>query len=665
MQTLFDQISQVVGITLLHSLWQGLLLYTLLRIFIVSAPAATSTAKYAAGLFALAASVVWPVITFFIELHKHPIVQPLVGTTDDLLPYIPLNHTLPALSPEKLTSSFNIDAYTPYLMAFWLIGIAFNSARLLWGWRNLSQVKRSFIDAPVLQKRALELAKLIDLSKKIRVFMSERVDVPCIIGYLKPTIILPVSVVTQFSAEQIESILLHEMAHVRRNDYLVNILQQIAGILFFFNPFTQLINRIIYNEREHSCDDLVLKTTGKPMVYAHALLQLEEMRQSDWQLALAATGKKYYLLNRIKRIMETKKQVNNFRHILVAILLLTCSMGTIAWLNPELKDGKLIVNPIELPNILNMPADSLKKTTKLKKTTTASQKSTTAKQVYAKGAVNIAYTSKYSADDPQLNKLAAEVEKRAEALQKLYSGPEWEKLQRESEKRSAIVDSFYNRPDIKKLQDSLDKQSVAFEKIAQSPEIKDLEKQMEALGKQIERHYNSSEFKNLEKIMELQSKLVTEQTGAKSAEYQKQRAALNKTEAEIRRLSNDPEIKKSEEQIRTLSKQMQGFYQSDAYKTQNEAIRRESAEMRKMYNDPAVKQQTEELKILGKQMRDYQKSPAIARQKAELKQAEATLNAYRQSPEFKKHQEKIQAELNKLMKGMKYSVTADTTSSGK
>ena len=101
------------------------------------------------------------------------------------------------------------------------------------------------------------------------------IDVPCMTGFVKPLILLPVSLSTHLSACEVESILLHELAHIKRNDYLVNLLQQVISVMLFFNPFNRLINRIISQERENSCDDLVVEKTGKPLIYAQALLKLE------------------------------------------------------------------------------------------------------------------------------------------------------------------------------------------------------------------------------------------------------------------------------------------------------------------------------------------------------------------------------------------------------
>jgi bla regulator protein BlaR1 len=116
---------------------------------------------------------------------------------------------------------------------------------------------------------------------------------------------------------------MHELAHIKRNDYIINLLQQVITTLLFFNPCVLLINKIIGEERENSCDDLVVDATQNPVMYAKALFKLEQNRQNELQLALAVTGKKYHLLNRIERIMKTKKQIPSIRPTLVAMLILT------------------------------------------------------------------------------------------------------------------------------------------------------------------------------------------------------------------------------------------------------------------------------------------------------------------------------------------------------
>jgi len=211
-----------------------------------------------------------------------------------------------------------------------------------------------------IQQAVSRFADMLAIHKKVKVGVSHFVDVPCMAGYFKPVILLPFTLATYLSAEEIEAILLHELAHIKRNDYVVNMVQQVLSILLFFNPCALLINRIINEERENSCDDLVVKATADPIIYAKALLKLEQTRQNDWKLALAATGKKYHLLNRIQRIMKTKKPTTSVRPALLAMLILTIGIGCIALLNPQIAQGKISVKAI-LPAVNHLLTDTTNK----------------------------------------------------------------------------------------------------------------------------------------------------------------------------------------------------------------------------------------------------------------------------------------------------------------
>ena len=142
--------------------------------------------------------------------------------------------------------------------------------------KKLHEIKQTVsIDIAMLRKLA-EFVEMLDIQSRVSFGLSTLVDVPCVFGYVKPFILLPASIATSLSTEEIEAILLHELAHIKRNDYLTNLIQQAMQILLFFNPFAQLIGRIINRERENACDDIVIESTKKPIVYAHALLKLEE-----------------------------------------------------------------------------------------------------------------------------------------------------------------------------------------------------------------------------------------------------------------------------------------------------------------------------------------------------------------------------------------------------
>ena len=140
------------------------------------------------------------------------------------------------------------------------------------------------------------------------------------LGTLKPVILLPIATINHLTSGQLEAILLHELAHIKRQDYLLNMLQTAGETILFFNPFVWLISRIIRRQREDCCDDLVVANTASPLQYAQALAILEQGRSNDQQLALAATGNRKHLLNRIKRIMVMKKDSPGYGQLSILLL---------------------------------------------------------------------------------------------------------------------------------------------------------------------------------------------------------------------------------------------------------------------------------------------------------------------------------------------------------
>jgi beta-lactamase regulating signal transducer with metallopeptidase domain len=181
----------------------------------------------------------------------------------------------------------------------------------------------------------------LDIGRKVQLFFSEKVNVPMTMGALKPVILLPIASLNNLTQDQLEAILLHELAHIKRHDYLFNIIQTVVETILFFNPFTWLISRIIRKEREHCCDDVVIANMNTPLPYARALAELEVQRFN--KMALAATGNKNQLLNRIKRIMEMKKRPVNYTQFGVAAILILALIVSIAWFSPVMAQTKKTV----------------------------------------------------------------------------------------------------------------------------------------------------------------------------------------------------------------------------------------------------------------------------------------------------------------------------------
>ena len=158
-------------------------------------------------------------------------------------------------------------------------------------------------------------------------------NVPLVIGYFKPVVLFPIALATQLELNQVEAILIHELSHIRRNDYALNLMKTVIETLLFFNPFVWLAGKFISIEREHACDDLVIKHTGTPLTYAHALLKLELLKDKEAPtLSLAATGTNQYLYQRIKRITNMKTTYINAKQQLVIFALTLSTVLSLAWM---------------------------------------------------------------------------------------------------------------------------------------------------------------------------------------------------------------------------------------------------------------------------------------------------------------------------------------------
>lgn len=176
---------------------------------------------------------------------------------------------------------------------------------------NYSLQTAGLVKAPIdFRLFVNQRASNLGIKKKIEIWFSMKVDVPSVTGFFTPVILLPAAIASHLSVQQIEAILLHELAHIRRNDYLINLLQSIIELILFFNPFIAWLSKIAKKERENCCDDWVMNFQYDQFEYAKALLVLEEQRHlPSLRFALAATsGKNNLLLNRVKRLFNSTPQ---------------------------------------------------------------------------------------------------------------------------------------------------------------------------------------------------------------------------------------------------------------------------------------------------------------------------------------------------------------------
>ena len=168
-----------------------------------------------------------------------------------------------------------------------------------------------------------ELTRLFSLHKKVKIYISESIRCPLTIGFFKPLILIPLAAVNYLTKEQMEAVILHELAHIKSADYLFYLLQCVIEKVFFFNIFSRMINNIIERERENACDDWVLQFKYNSFHYAEALLKLGKLQTSS-SLAMAASGKKgSMLLYRITRLIHGKQKTSTYEYTALRFSFLT------------------------------------------------------------------------------------------------------------------------------------------------------------------------------------------------------------------------------------------------------------------------------------------------------------------------------------------------------
>jgi bla regulator protein blaR1 len=341
----FQNITGSMAWTLLHSLWQGLILFLIVSAVRWARPKATSTEKYLTSLFGILLIVLSSTVTFVTLFPKtsgfgfHADGNALVNPASSL----PDSHF-------DLTSWINDHAKD--VVYGWMAGMLIFSIRFFNIWRYTRRLKNSAEKiSGDWESRLKVLSEGLGLSRVIQLASSLRVSSPVLIGYLNPIILLPAGMVSGLSTDQLEAILLHELAHISRHDYLINILQSIVEIVFFFNPFVWLLSSQVRDDREWCCDDAVVRYAN-PANYATALQKLEEARTNT--MVLAAAGNKNHLLIRIKRIMEPSKTPRAGGKSIPA-LLLVLMLGTASWVsiqktNPEKKDAERAIGAAAHPS---------------------------------------------------------------------------------------------------------------------------------------------------------------------------------------------------------------------------------------------------------------------------------------------------------------------------
>jgi beta-lactamase regulating signal transducer with metallopeptidase domain len=327
---------QSLGWAIANSLWQAAALWVAYYLVNESYKNASAKFKTNTAIILLSTAFAWFCFTFF---DKYFSLQNKIVVDTVMQFYTPSKSTSNIFSFGQWSLVLNkLATALPYLSVAYLLLLVFLSCKLLNCYRYTNFIKTNSLQKPAVEWKLFteRVALHIGITKKIKLWVSHHVDVPATIGFLKPVILIPVASINQLSVEQLEAIILHELSHIKRNDYLINIFISLVETILFFNPFIVLLAKIIKRERENSCDDFVLQYQYDRHSYASALLSLEHGRNINLRLAISATSGKKQLLHRVKRIMEAKNTLGfNYGQKLVALLLITGIICSVAWLSPN------------------------------------------------------------------------------------------------------------------------------------------------------------------------------------------------------------------------------------------------------------------------------------------------------------------------------------------
>jgi Zn-dependent protease with chaperone function len=328
-----------LGWAIAHSLWQMGLLWLIYQLFLGLPKNVKPAYRYGGAVLFITTGFIWFGIT----------------VADQFYTYLSINRYIEQLpvadgavfSPEiiaggasgeifsKVFSTF--EGFIPYLSGGYLTVLILLFVRLINAYGYTQKIRTHGLTpaGDFWDNRLLQFTNKLGLSQNIKVYLTALIDVPATIGFFKPVILLPIATINHLSTEQVESIILHELAHIRRQDYLLNILISILETILFFNPFAYLLVNVVKKERELFCDDFVVAFKNDPHSYATALLHLEKLRKgSTALLAVAATGHDGVLLNRVKRIMKVNAQPFQYREKLIALFFISFLLSTLAWLDP-------------------------------------------------------------------------------------------------------------------------------------------------------------------------------------------------------------------------------------------------------------------------------------------------------------------------------------------
>ena len=359
LSSISESIVSALGWTLLHAVWQGFAVAVVAAAALFILRRRSSLLRYWVSVAALGLQLVASVFTFGWYY------QPAVLTVVTRLPVAALRQPVvqnalykAVVLPWYQQVAWFLQSNLTNIVLFWGIGASVLLLRLLGNWVYVQQLKSEGIQLtePRLQVVFKRLMNSLQINKTVHLLESARVTAPIVIGFFKPVVLLPVGLVTGLTNAQIEAVLAHELAHIKRHDYLINLLQSLVEIVYFFHPALWWVSARVRQERENCCDDCAVSVCGNKLALAQALTFVAQYQKTP-ALAMAINGGKMPLLHRIQRILgvseRAKMEKNNVSVIILALLM--CIGVSVYAVQNEKKNS--LDKPKNAGRIMNSPTD--------------------------------------------------------------------------------------------------------------------------------------------------------------------------------------------------------------------------------------------------------------------------------------------------------------------
>jgi len=338
-----------VGATLFHSLWLGVILSFIVAIILFSTRKTSAALRYNLLTASLSLFVLTITVLFYnalVTLDSSGSVTQIISA--EIKNGIQVNQSEVNSIPAFVTGFNQVmtiwNAYSAQIVVIWFLIICIKSAQLLVGLNDISNLKNNKVYAAGRKwdMKIIQLCDKLGITQKVTILQSGIAKIPMVVGHVKPLILIPLGLLNGLSDDEVDAILCHELAHVKRRDYLVNLMQTFIEIVFFFNPAVLWVSKLIREERENCCDDLAVSQMDDKRSYVKALITCQEFQLNAPSLAMAVTGRKNHLFNRISRMLfDTKTTLNKMEKTILTLTLVSVVICSAAFKNVSEADRSI------------------------------------------------------------------------------------------------------------------------------------------------------------------------------------------------------------------------------------------------------------------------------------------------------------------------------------